>query len=168
MYGADHGDLLGDHELWGKIAMYEGAVRTPLIVRPPGGVAPWRANGTIDQVNVTATILELAGLVPDGTGAGRQAQLLGGPEAVGAQDGKGSVVAEVEGHPGSGLRTAMLRRDRYKLVYDFDGDRPVELYNLEADPDERVNRILEPTMAATVGELRDELLSTIEAEVSGT
>lgn len=166
IYGADHGDLLGDHELWGKVAMYDGAVRTPLFVRPPGGVDGWAADGLVDQLDVTATIVAMAGLAPDGTstGASRLDQILAGPDATGAQDGKESVVAEVAAHPSGALRTGMLRQQRLKLVYDFDGDRPVELYDLDADPDEVANRVLDPAMRSDVEALSAELMSLIEAD----
>ncbi|MEZ4240688.1 MAG: sulfatase-like hydrolase/transferase [Myxococcota bacterium] len=166
VYGADHGDLLGDHELWGKVAMYEGGVRTPLLVRPPGGVAGWAAEGVVDQLDVTATILGLAGLDSDGAGDSRVEQLLGGPDAPGAQDGKESVIALVAATQQGTLRTGMLRRGALKLVYDFDSARPVELYDLQADPEERSNRVLDPSLQATVADLRDELLDTLDAQKS--
>jgi arylsulfatase len=162
--GSDHGDLLGDHELWGKVAMFEGAVRTPLVVRPPGGVDPWTAEGLIDQVDVTASILQIAGLVPDGSGSGRLEQWLAGAQATGAQDGKGAVMAEVAVRRSGSLKSAMLRREDWKLVYDIDNDLPCELYDLRGDPEERVNLVLLPEHAATVSDMLDELVSTMEAE----
>jgi choline-sulfatase len=160
VYGADHGDLLGDHELWGKVAMYEGAVRTPLLVRPPGGIAPWTSEGLIDQLDVTATLTEILGLDPDGAGQSRLAQWLGG----GPEVGKDSVIAEVAGERDGGYRTAMVRRTDVKLVYDFEEQRPVELYDLASDPDEVRNLVLDPDWAAVATDLRDELLDTIAAD----
>ncbi|MEQ1505486.1 MAG: sulfatase-like hydrolase/transferase [Myxococcota bacterium] len=164
IYGSDHGDMLGDHELWGKVAMYDGAVRTPLLVRPPGGTTPWTCDGAIDQLDVTASILALCGLAPDGAGSSRVGQWLGGPDAPDAQAGKDAVIAEVAAQPDGHLRTGMLRETRYKLVYDFDADRPVELYDLDADPDEVTNRILDPGLAPTVRAMQDRLLDAIAAD----
>lgn len=162
IYGSDHGDLLGDHELWGKVAMYEGSVRVPLLIRPPGGTAGWVQRGLVDQRDVTATIEEMAGLAPEAHGTSLLGRVLGGPDAPGAQDGRTSVVAEVAGHLDGSLRTAMLRRERYKLVVDLDNGTPSDLYDLEADPEERVNRVFDPALASVVRDLRDELVAELE------
>ncbi|WP_409344263.1 arylsulfatase [Paenibacillus sp. MBLB4367] len=62
---SDHGDMLGDHNLWRKTYAYEGSARIPLIVKLPSsyGVA---AAKTVDHPvtvqDVMPTILDLLGL----------------------------------------------------------------------------------------------------------
>jgi choline-sulfatase len=151
--------------LWGKVAMYEGAIRTPLIIRPPGGYTPWSADGLIDQLDVTATILEMAGLDNQTSGDSRMAQILEGPEGAGAQTGKSSVMAEVIGQlDGTGYRTAMVRRDRYKLVIDLDTGLPSDLYDLEADPDEVSNLVEDPAQRDLITDMVDEYEAQVEAD----
>jgi arylsulfatase A-like enzyme len=35
VFVSDHGELLGDHNMWNKAMAYEGSARVPLLVRPP-------------------------------------------------------------------------------------------------------------------------------------
>jgi arylsulfatase A-like enzyme len=35
VFVSDHGELLGDHNMWNKAMAYEGSARVPLVVRPP-------------------------------------------------------------------------------------------------------------------------------------
>jgi tetratricopeptide (TPR) repeat protein len=65
---ADHGEGLGDHgEGEHGIFLYREALHVPLIVRLPGGVRGGTVvDGTVAQVDVPATILDLAGLPAGG------------------------------------------------------------------------------------------------------
>jgi hypothetical protein len=38
VFTSDHGDLMGDHDLWYKSFGYEGSIRVPMLVRQPGRV----------------------------------------------------------------------------------------------------------------------------------
>lgn len=38
IFTADHGDMMGDHNLWRKTYAYEGSAHVPLIVRPPAAM----------------------------------------------------------------------------------------------------------------------------------
>lgn len=65
---ADHGELLGDHHLWGKMSYHNAAFHTPLILRVPAlaGHAGTCIDAPTESVDVTPTILDLLGLeVPD-------------------------------------------------------------------------------------------------------
>lgn len=62
VFSADHGELLGDHGLWGKRTFHEGAAKVPLRVSCPGRFAGGR---TCDDVagltDILPTLVELAG-----------------------------------------------------------------------------------------------------------
>ena len=64
---ADHGEMLGDHGLWGKATFHDAAWHTPLILRDPGAPARGAAvDLPTESVDVTPTILDCLGLpVPD-------------------------------------------------------------------------------------------------------
>jgi len=72
LYTSDHGDFLGSHynntgKLRGKGKPYANALRIPLIVSWPAGIAPGRVcDVPVSSIDLTPTILELGGFdIPD-------------------------------------------------------------------------------------------------------
>ena len=65
---SDHGFCLGEHGIWGKHALYEEALRAPLLIRHPGMPRPGEINhAVVESVDIFPTLTELAGLPsPDG------------------------------------------------------------------------------------------------------
>jgi len=144
---SDHGEQLGDHYLVQKSVFYEQSVHVPLIVRPPGGTAAWRSEALVDQLDVTASILELAGLDnPKGHGHPVVAKVAAGPDAPDAEVGDEWVLSEI-------YQMGMLRTDQYKIIIDYQLGESVELYDLKNDPNELVNRIEDPAYAEVAAEL---------------
>src|SRR5262249_25500202 len=70
VYTSDNGFLFGDHEKRAKGVFYEGAIRVPLIIRGPGIPEKQRREQLVNNLDVVATIEQLArltpGLKPDG------------------------------------------------------------------------------------------------------
>jgi len=134
VYCSDHGEMLGDHQMSHKIVFYESALRIPCIIRPPKGMEGWKSRGLTDQLDVTATIADIAGAEPmtDSDGRSLKQQVLDGPEAADAQNGKQYIFSDVVGF-------SMVRDDRHKLAIDVDKREPVELFDLESDADEDKN-----------------------------
>ena len=63
IFMADHGEMLGEHHLWGKQNPYEGSYHIPLIIRDPRHPAQ---HGTMveaftESIDVTPTVLDLVG-----------------------------------------------------------------------------------------------------------
>jgi arylsulfatase A-like enzyme len=147
---SDHGELAADHMMTGKVVAFEGSIRVPLLVRPPGGTAAWVDSGQVDQMDVTATMLALGGLDPAGFGDRPLVdRVLGGPTGPEANATK---VVLFENLTSVGIRTETV-----KITYDLEVGRPVEYYDLVADPQEIVNRVLDPEVADTLDELMGEL-----------
>ena len=65
---SDHGEGLGDHgEEEHGIFLYREAVHVPLVLRLPGGAGQGtRVKGPVAQVDIAATLLDLAGLPAEG------------------------------------------------------------------------------------------------------
>ncbi len=63
LFCADHGEMLGERGLWYKMSFFEQSARVPLIVRVPGA-GPRRVAEPVSLLDVTPTLLELAGLPP--------------------------------------------------------------------------------------------------------
>jgi choline-sulfatase len=76
---SDHGDMLGEHGLWYKMAPFEGSARVPLLVSGPGRFAPGRVAQTVSLVDLLPTFAELAGDARPPAGPGTSlVGLLGG------------------------------------------------------------------------------------------
>ncbi len=150
VYTSDHGEMLGDHRFCQKSVFYEGALNIPLIARPPGGTKPWAAHDLTDHHDVCSTLLDAAGADPLEVdhGLSLRPRIEAGPDANDAERGKGVVFSEVNLY-------SMARTERYKMTIDSLTRTPVELYDMEDDPQELRNLVDEPRLAG----VRDRFLS---------
>jgi arylsulfatase A-like enzyme len=60
---ADHGEMLGDYHLWGKMTYHRAAYHTPMIIRAPGcqDVAGQVVSARTESIDVSPTILNWLG-----------------------------------------------------------------------------------------------------------
>jgi arylsulfatase len=155
IYTSDHGESLGDHGLMFKgCRFYEGLVRVPLIFRWPGHVKRnLQSDALVELLDVTATVVELAGLPQPDYMQGRS--LL--PILTGAADPtqfRDSVRCEYfdalhsQFTGGTGAFGTMYRRGQWKLVV-YHGHGLGELYDLENDPRE-FNNLWDASGYATI------------------
>jgi arylsulfatase len=144
IYTSDHGEMLGDHRMLTKMSFYEGAVRVPLIIRPPEAMAGRAADGLVEHVDVAATIRALTG-----------AAALPGSEGRTLQGHFGSSVAapvrDVVHSENFGF--GMFRTRQHKLVVFEKTGQPVQLFDLDTDPDENHNVVDDPAYAGVLAEL---------------
>lgn len=138
IYTSDHGEMLGDHRIRGKMVFFDGAARIPCIVRPPGGIQGWQSQGLTDLIDIAATIVDIAG--GETMGGEGVRSLLGsvseGSRDSQAQKGKDAVFSETQGF-------SMVRTDRYKMVVEAVSREVVELYDMVNDPQEQSNLALD-------------------------
>jgi arylsulfatase A-like enzyme len=74
LFLSDHGELLGDHNLWAKALPYDGSARIPCILRPPPswGLRGQRVNQNVVELrDVLPTLVEAAGGVVPASVEGR-------------------------------------------------------------------------------------------------
>ena len=131
---SDHGEGLGDHgEQEHGIFLYREALHVPLVLRlPGGGGAGTRLRGPVSQVDVPATLLDLAGVSAEGM----DGVSLRGALASGAAQVR-TVYSETlypRYHFGWS-ETYAATELRYRLIR---APRP-ELYDLDQDPGEKDN-----------------------------
>jgi arylsulfatase len=167
IFGSDHGEMLGDHQLMLKgPMMYEGAVHVPLIVNWRGMLpTAERREGFVSLVDIAATCLDAAGL-PD-MQRSQGTSLL--PIARGEAAGRDYALCEYRnsGHPyDPPVHVTMLRRGEHKLVVHHGEpatarNRTGELFDLEADPNELTNLWVEPDSRALRTELQEYLLDAL-------
>ena len=124
----DHGWHLGEHSIWGKHALFEESLHSPLIISAPGiKRAGEPTSSMVETLDIFPTLCELAGLkAPEGLHGVSLTPLLNNPEA--------------EGHPAvayfhRGGRT--IRTDTHRLIEGKDGF--YELYDHRLPDAETVN-----------------------------
>ena len=135
----DHGEALGEHgERSHGLLLYEPTLRVPWIVRGPGVRAGAALRTPVGLVDLAPTALELLALPPLPATGERAGRSLAESLRRGSEPSAVDLYAETEYPRLLGWAAlAALRRGSAKLVA---GPEP-ELFDLAADPGERVNRL---------------------------
>jgi arylsulfatase A-like enzyme len=162
VYSADHGIGLGQHGLLGKQSRYEHSIHVPLMIAGAGVAAGRRVPELVWHGDTAATLLDLAGL-DSGTAA----------------DGC-SLVPALRGETLDGWREVFagayqftqrsIQDRRWKLIVntcnpDYPamrgtrGSDAVQLFDLEADPWERINLAWNDRLSDTRERLETALLT---------
>ncbi|MYJ76286.1 MAG: sulfatase-like hydrolase/transferase [Gammaproteobacteria bacterium] len=145
VYSADHGEMLGDHGLIAKKVFYEGAVKVPCVVRPPGGVDGWVSDGLADHLDIAATLMDAAGAEAIEGSPGRSLVPLihAGRTGPNAQQHRAAVLSEFAGRD----PYSMVLTEGYKMTVNTRTREPLDLYDMAQDPDELHNRVDDPAFA---------------------
>ena len=157
VYVSDHGDMDTQHRcIYKGPFMYEHMVRVPLLMRLParwGGVVGRRTDEMVSGVDILPTLCALTGASPPADEPGRS--LLSLLTGEGRFNSREYVVSEYYNKQKWVNPIRMIRTGRYKYnLYRVHGE---ELYDLEDDPHELVNRAADPGCAAVKRELAAEL-----------
>lgn len=155
IFTADHGDHLGERNLWYKMSFFEPSARVPLIVAVPGGARGEAVADHVSLLDLLPTLVELGG----GDAAADLGHLIDGasllPQLHGDRDRHRTIVGEYLGE-GAIAPIFMIRRGQWKFVWSApDG---AQLFDVTADPDERRNLANDPA--------RSDLVAAMSAEVS--
>jgi choline-sulfatase len=160
LYTNDHGDMVGKHGLWYKGVLYEDSAGVSMIVAGPDLPAGNVSETNVSLVDVFPTALQATGVALEP----EDADLPGVSLLELANDAaRRPRVAFSEYHSSmSASASFMLREDRYKLIYYV--GMPSQVFDLEADPDERVNLADDPAHAETVARLEAALRAICDPE----
>ena len=142
IFTSDHGEMLGEHQLFGhRASVYHALVHVPLVVSWPKGLKPQRVTRPVSNMDIYNTVVELTGVPkPDqpmsegnlieGTGGtwGQFTQTISIDRLGWAKISK--MFPDVERDPWRRTYTALVDGD-YKLIESSDGG--IELYDVAKD-----------------------------------
>lgn len=162
----DHGELNGNHGCWGKGRAYEHSVRVPLMISLPGTIpAGAVVDAPVSNLDIFPTLCDYAGIEPpEGLRGESLRGLIDGndPERWAARP----IISEFFSYRRG---WSMVRQGRFKYVdywahphdkvpldnWDRTGWlRASQLFDLQADPDERTNLAGQPAHVQTCAELQ--------------
>jgi len=141
---SDHGELFGEHGMWRHgFELWEKLMRVPLIFHVPG-VKPARIKTRRSAIDITPTLLDLAGIPqPPHVSAATSNDFVSGVSmladmfaAPGKEPPQRDIFMDMPGGPYNDPRRALIHDDLKMIVSN---DSRYELYDLEADPDEKKN-----------------------------
>jgi arylsulfatase A-like enzyme len=168
---SDHGEMLGDHFMWGKQTVYDPCFHVPLIIRDPRNSATGGAvvDALTESIDIAPTILDWLGATPPAVfdGASLMPFLAGETprqwrdhvfiEQDFAEPGDPTVIQRRLGLDLSSANAAILREKRWKYVH-FNGGLPPLLFDLQADPNESRNLAGDPACAGELLRLARKML----------
>ena len=148
LFVSDHGDMLGERGLWFKMTFYEGSSRVPMMLAAPG-LDPRRIDQPVSTIDVCPTLCDLAGVGMEEVAPWTAGKSLLPVVAEVAERGAVPMeyAAEASYAPLVGLREGRYKYTRCALD-------PEQLFDLEADPHERVNLAGDPAHAEALSRLR--------------
>ena len=161
LFTGDNGFLLGRHGLWSKghasnpINMYDEVVRVPMILSWPGKIPTGEmAPEMISFYDVMPTLCQAAGVAPPANRnlTGRSFLYIAKRDPLPKQSPRWRNIVF-----GQFRYTEMARDARYKLVLRHEGKGPNELFDITADPKEKMNRYDDPQFVSVRQRLTNEL-----------
>lgn len=158
IYTSDQGFYLGEHGWFDKRFMYEQSLRTPLVMRFPGRIAPGtRVKAPVQNVDYAPTFLEYAGLEQHGAIQGRSLRpVVEGKEP---EQWRSDIYYHYYEYPGFHSVRAHygIKSSRYKLIRFYGDISAWEFYDLKTDPQEMHNRIDDPSARPLIARMKQRL-----------
>lgn len=150
VFSGDHGDMLGERGLWYKMSYFEWSARVPMMIHAPKKFQAKRVQESVSTMDLLPTFMDMSRLsskaeVEDQERAPSFAMPIDGrslmPHLLGASQFNGlarhdEVIGEYMGE-GAIAPLFMIRRGEYKYICS--APDPDQLFNLQDDPQEKVN-----------------------------
>ena len=165
LFTSDHGDMLGDHNLWRKTYAYEGSARVPLIIAPPSNNTPHNshADQTVELRDVMPTLLAAAGIKIPNTVDGESMLPL-------TQDSNAPWREYIH------VEHCLCYHEDQEMQFVTNGKRKYiwlpridieQFFDLEADPNELTNLIDDPAHSDEIQSWRTRLIDELQARDCG-
>jgi len=164
---SDHGEMLGDHYLWGKGLPYEGSARIPMLLRAPerfGLKQGCVIESPVCLEDIMPTLLEIAGIeVPDTVEGQSLLPLMRG------EDVSWRSYVHIECASGGSLEALgnhALTDGKEKYIW-FTQEGREQIFDLSADPGECHDLSAEPAAADRLSHWRERLVKELEDRPEG-
>ena len=159
LFTSDHGDMLGNHNLWAKPTMHEWSSRVPMILMPTAAYDRTGHHQVDDRLvalrDVMPTLLDLAGIPIPETVEGHSMR---------SAHRRDHLYCE---HWEDDRAMRMVRAGRYKLIWYPVGNR-YQLFDLEADPQEMHDLAAAPAHDQSYASTRGELTNLLAGSLYGS
>jgi choline-sulfatase len=162
IFTSDHGDMMGERNMWFKRTFWEHSVKVPLVFHQPSRFAPRRVARSVTLADLCPTLSEIGGAEEPSKEWGSQDSasfngLLEGDDS----DWRDSANIQYFG-PGIEAPWFAIRKGDFKYAY-IHGWGGI-LINLADDPDETTNLVDDPAHAETAAELHDLLVGSFDLD----
>ena len=156
VYTSDQGFFLGEHGLFDKRYMYEESLRTPLIIKYPGGIKTGMiCHELVQNLDIAPSFLELAGVdIPDEMQGRSLFPLFESPAL---QDWRDAVYYQFYESGWGVPQHYGIRTNSHKLIHFLNEPDTWELYDLESDPHEMINLYYDPANGELIHDLKNKL-----------
>ncbi len=159
LFVSDHGELLGDHNLYRKSLPYEGSARVPFLLSGPGIAQGTVNDSVVELMDVMPTLLDACGIdIPDSVDGKSVLPLLRGEN-----DWRETVHGEHLYESGS-AQYIVTSHDKY-LWYSHTGKE--QYFNLDSDPQELHDLIGDPACQERISYLRRVLIEDLKGREEG-
>ena len=159
IYTSDHGAMVGARGLWGKFTLYDDACAVPLIVAGPDVPAGRAVQTPVSLVDCFPSILEAVGAQPhpdDAELPGESLwQMAAGPER--------ERIVFSEYHAAGSLHGAFMVCDGHAKFVHYHNEPP-HLFDLDNDPQERMNLADSPAHQPLRRRLESHLRGLVDVE----
>lgn len=164
VFTSDHGDYLGDHWLGEKELFHDPSVRIPLIVKAPGAPRGIVSDAMVEAIDLIPTFLDaLGGEIPSHRLEGES--LLPLIQGSRYEARRNAVFSELDfSHRKARLdlklgvneaRAWMVFDGRWKYIHHL--KFAPQLFDLENDPLERIDRAADPAVSGVLAEMKERL-----------
>jgi N-acetylglucosamine-6-sulfatase len=160
IFTSDHGYFYGEHGLSVERRLaYEEAIRIPMLMRYPKLIAPGRKlDAMVLSIDIAPTLLDLGGVAVPKDVQGRSiVPLLTGEARKLRDDFLIEYFSDKVFPRMRNMGYQAVRSDRWKYIHYLELANSDELYDLENDPYELTNRIMDPAAASTLAAMQAEL-----------
>ncbi len=157
VFTCDHGDMLGNHRLWGKNMFYEDSCKIPFLLVPPVGCREFGIGVTDDRLtelrDIMPTLLDMAGI-----------EIPASVNGISLTAGAGAEKDQIYGELWKDARASrMIRWSDYKLIY-CPVNNVRQVFDLRNDPRELTDVHAHPDYAPAVKELEERLKASLYGE----